>query len=132
MPEFTKEEIEGIVHAMHQEPPTEKDAHHLPLRPVFSRVSFTHLEEEKSSLAPSELKLPPIPVEIEVAFGTSKMTIQELAHLQVGSLLPFDQLSQEPVDIYANGQLIGKGEILTSGEHYAVRILSFDSKIKAS
>lgn len=64
-----------------------------------------------------------IPVEISVEIGRSKMTIGELLSLNRGSIVELDRLAEDPVDIYVNEKLLGKGEIVVANERLGVRIL---------
>ncbi|MCX7856696.1 MAG: flagellar motor switch protein FliN [Deltaproteobacteria bacterium] len=64
-----------------------------------------------------------IPVEISVEIGKSRMTIGELLSLNKGSIVELDKLAEDPVDIYVNDRLLGKGEIVVSNERLGVRVL---------
>lgn len=64
-----------------------------------------------------------IPVEISVEVGKSKVTIGELLSLAKNAIIELDKLAEDPVDIYVNSKLIGKGEIVVSNDRLGVRIL---------
>ena len=64
-----------------------------------------------------------IPVEISVEIGKSRMTIGELLSLNKGSIVELDKLVEDPVEIYVNDRLLGKGEIVVSNERLGVKIL---------
>jgi len=64
-----------------------------------------------------------IPIEISVEIGKSRMTIGELLSLNRGSIVELDRLAEDPVDIYVNDRLLGKGEIVVSNERLGVKIL---------
>ncbi len=64
-----------------------------------------------------------IPIEISVEIGRSKMTIGELLSLNRGSIVELDKMAEDPVDIYVNDRLLGKGEIVVANERLGVRIL---------
>ena len=40
-----------------------------------------------------------------------------------GSVIPLDNLAGDPVDLYADGRLIGRGEVLELGGKLAVRVV---------
>jgi flagellar motor switch protein FliN/FliY len=64
-----------------------------------------------------------IPVEISVEIGRTKMAIGELLSLSKGSIIELNKVAGESVDIYVNGKLLGKGEIVVVNERLGVRIM---------
>lgn len=64
-----------------------------------------------------------ISVQISVEIGRSKMTIGELLSLNRGSIIELNKLAEDPVDIYVNDRLLGKGEIVVSNERLGVRVI---------
>ena len=70
-----------------------------------------------------------VPVELTVEIGRKRMKIGDILKLGPGSVLELDKVSGEPLDIYANGRLIARGEAVVVGERYGVRmteVLVFD------
>ncbi|HOJ43950.1 MAG TPA: flagellar motor switch protein FliN [Syntrophorhabdaceae bacterium] len=63
-----------------------------------------------------------IPVEISVEIGRTKMVIGELLSLSKGSTIELDKIAGEPVDIYVNDRLLGKGDMVVVNERLGVRI----------
>ncbi len=63
-----------------------------------------------------------VPVEVTVELGSTRMTLGELVKLAPGSLVELDREAHEPADILVNGKIVARGEIVTVGESYAVRI----------
>lgn len=64
----------------------------------------------------------PIPVRVAVEIGRTRITLAELVKLAPGSLLTLDRDAHEPVDILVNGQIVARGEVVTVGEQYGVRV----------
>ncbi|MCX5807239.1 MAG: flagellar motor switch protein FliN [Proteobacteria bacterium] len=64
-----------------------------------------------------------VPVEISVEIGRTKMAIGELLSLSKGSIIELNKVAGESVDIYVNGKLLGKGEIVVVNERLGVRIM---------
>ncbi len=129
MNEFTTEEIEGIVRAMSQEAPEKGQ---IPLLPPGSysppaRVAFTPIEGEKPRpLEEPELSdFAALKAHIEVVYGRARIPLATLASLEKGSLLPLDELCDDLVEIYANGSLIGRGELVSVEGKYGVKIVTF-------
>jgi flagellar motor switch protein FliN/FliY len=64
----------------------------------------------------------PIPVRVAVEIGRTRITLAELVKLAPGSLLTLDRDAHEPVDILVNGKIVARGEVVTVGEQYGVRV----------
>lgn len=65
-----------------------------------------------------------VPVGVRVELGRSRMTISELMKLTPGSLIELDREAHQPVDILVGGKLVARGEVVTIGDQYGVRITS--------
>jgi len=79
--------------------------------------------EELSSDEPIGLSgLMNVPVQVTVQLGTTRMNLSDLMQLGPGSVMTLDQEAHEPCDILVNGRVIARGEIVTVGEQYGVRI----------
>ncbi len=135
MSEFTPDEIEGIVKAMSQEPPSKEKGGKIPLLPpgsygTISKVAFTPIEGERprplSELNDEERsEFESLKAKVEVVYGKTKLSLKELAALEKGSLLPLDELCDDLVDIYVNGTKVGRGEIVSVDGRFGVKIVSF-------
>src|SRR5882724_7276296 len=63
-----------------------------------------------------------VKVSLAVSLGGVQITIGELFALKEGALLKLDKLTSEPVDVLLDGRRVARGELMASGEHFAVRI----------
>jgi flagellar motor switch protein FliN/FliY len=63
-----------------------------------------------------------VPVQVTVQLGSTRMNLSDLMQLGPGSLLTLDRQAHEPCDILVNGRVIARGEIVTVGDQYGVRI----------
>lgn len=73
-----------------------------------------------------------LPVSIEL--GRTKMYIRDILQLTRGSVVEFDKLASEPVDLLVNGKKIAEGEIVVIDKHFGIRITSLvdaQERIKA-
>lgn len=61
-----------------------------------------------------------MPVAIEI--GRANMTVHEILHLAIGSVIQLDRIVGEPVDIYVSDRRFAQGEVVVVGEHFGVRI----------
>lgn len=57
-----------------------------------------------------------------VRLGTLTMTVAELRQLKQGQILPLNQKTYEPIDIVLNNQIIARGDLMSSDEHFAIQI----------
>lgn len=67
-------------------------------------------------------------VELRIGFGRARIPLGELAQLRAGSILLLDQLAGEPVDLYADGRLLARGELLVLDNVLGVRIVELLGK----
>jgi flagellar motor switch protein FliN/FliY len=65
-----------------------------------------------------------VPVGVRVELGRARMTISELMKLTPGALIELDRQAHQPVDVLVGGKLVARGEVVTIGEQYGVRITS--------
>jgi len=63
-----------------------------------------------------------VSVELTVVLGNTLMPIKQLLKLGRGAVIELDGHQDQPVKIYANGEMIAKGEIMVAGENIAVSI----------
>ncbi|MGD0234798.1 MAG: flagellar motor switch protein FliN [Syntrophorhabdales bacterium] len=63
-----------------------------------------------------------VPIDISIEIGRTKMTIGELLSLSKGSIVELKKTAGESVDIYVNGKLLGKGEVVVVNERLGVRV----------
>jgi len=63
-----------------------------------------------------------VPLNITVELGRVNLNLREVLELHQGSLIQLDKLAGEPLDIYANGKLIARGEVVVIEENFGVRI----------
>lgn len=63
-----------------------------------------------------------VPVDISIEIGRTKMTIGELISLSKGSIVELKKTAGDAVDIYVNGKLLGRGELIVVNERLGVRV----------
>ena len=63
-----------------------------------------------------------VPLDVAVELGRAQMSLADLLALEPGSVFELDRLPGEPVDMYVNGRLVAKGEIVVVNETLAFRI----------
>ncbi len=70
-----------------------------------------------------------VPLQLTVELGRTEKTVKEVLSLVPGSIFELDRVAGEPVDIYVNGKLIAKGEVVVIDENFGVRITDIVSVV---
>lgn len=61
-----------------------------------------------------------LPVSIEL--GRTELEIRSVLDLRRGSIIEFDKMASEPVDIVVNGKKMAEGEVVVIDKHFAIRV----------
>ncbi len=65
-----------------------------------------------------------VPITLTIEVGRTQIKIRDLLNLSKDSIVDLNKGAGEPVDIFANGKLISKGNIITANGKYCVRLTS--------
>jgi|SRR5580658_5973288 flagellar motor switch protein FliN/FliY len=76
---------------------------------------------EPSRVASMDL-LKDVEVEITLEIGRRRLRIADVLKLATGQTLELAKAAGEPLDIFVNGRILGRGEAIVVGDHYGVRI----------
>ncbi len=63
-----------------------------------------------------------IGVEFIAELGTNTISINEILKLETGSIIDLEKPAGESVELYINGRIIGKGEVMVYEKNLAIRI----------
>ncbi len=69
-----------------------------------------------------------IPLDVTVELGRTSMIINKMLQLTQGSVVELDKAAGEPVEIFVNDKLLGKGEVIVVNERFGVRITEIISQ----
>lgn len=69
-----------------------------------------------------------IPLNVTVELGRTSMLINKMLHLAQGSVVELDKVAGEPVEVYINNKLLGKGEVVVVNDRFGVRITEIISQ----
>jgi flagellar motor switch protein FliN len=64
-----------------------------------------------------------VELDLRIELGRTQLTLEELLRLRRGSVVPLDKLAGDPVDIWVNGRLVARGEVLVMNDNFCVRVL---------
>jgi flagellar motor switch protein FliN len=68
-----------------------------------------------------------VTVPLTVELGRTRISIALLSQFAPGTLIPLEREAHEPVDIVVSGKVVARGEVVTVGSQYGVRITSVQS-----
>ena len=88
-------------------------------------ADFADLDTDETVYSPVDPKLEllydlQLPVSIEL--GRTNMLVRNILRLGRGSVIEFDKLVSEPVDILINGKKVAEGEVVVIDKHFGIRI----------
>ena len=64
---------------------------------------------------------------LTVELGRTELPIKNVLELTKGSIIELNKIAGEPVELYANGKLIAKGEVVVIEDNFGLRIVSIIS-----
>jgi flagellar motor switch protein FliN/FliY len=63
-----------------------------------------------------------VELDLKIELGRTEMYLEDVLKLRKGSVVPLDKLAGDPVDVYVNGRLIARGEVLVLNDNFCVRV----------
>ena len=63
-----------------------------------------------------------VELDLRIELGRTHMHLEEVLKLKKGAVVPLDKLAGDPVDIFVNGRLIARGEVLVLNDNFCVRV----------
>ncbi len=106
-------------------------------RPSFRRASAPFKFEDftgapaSTEVATIEL-IRDVELDLKIELGRTHMYLEDVLKLRKGSVVPLDKLAGDPVDIYVNGRLIARGEVLVLNDNFCVRVAELISSEQAA
>lgn len=63
-----------------------------------------------------------VQLDLKIELGRTRMHLEDVLRLKRGAVVPLDKLAGDPVDVYVNGRLIARGEVLVLNDNFCVRV----------
>ena len=63
-----------------------------------------------------------VELDLKIELGRTLLRLEDVLRLRKGSVVPLDKLAGDPVDIYVNGRMIARGEVLVMNDNFCVRV----------
>lgn len=94
-----------------------------PLPDGVAPFAFKSLEATAAANEPAGLDLlRDVQLDLKIELGRTHMHLEDVLRLKQGAVVTLDKLAGDPVDIYANGRLIARGEVLVLNDNFCVRV----------
>ena len=98
--------------------------------PTRAETTLANLPERKADSAIKQKQsqgltledLGELDLDITIELGRSEILIEDVLKLREGSVVSLDKRAGDPVDIFANGRLIARGELLVIDGKFGVRL----------
>ena len=111
---FLLEQAEAAVASVNNPNPTPES-----LTPFhFRDFSGSPASQEKATLD----LLGDVELDLKIELGRTHMYLEDVLKLRRGSVVALDKLAGDPVDVYVNGRLIARGEVLVLNDNFCVRV----------
>ncbi len=103
-----------------------------PAKKPVKKLEFASFDEsDKTAEPPKNLDfILDIPLTISVELGRTKMVINDMLQLGQGSVIELAKLAGEPLDIYVNGKLMARGEVVLVNDKFGVRLTDIISPVE--
>ena len=63
-----------------------------------------------------------VDLDVSIELGRTEMLVEDVLKLQSGSVVELDKLAGDPVDVFVNGRLVARGEVLVLNDNFCIRI----------
>jgi flagellar motor switch protein FliN/FliY len=97
-----------------------------PSQDIPSGIKPFSLEEFRGAPASTETAtldlIRDVDLDVKIELGRTQMHLAEVLKLRKGSVVPLDKLAGDPVDVYVNGRLVARGEVLVLNDNFCVRV----------
>lgn len=94
-----------------------------PLQHELEAFQFTDF----AAAAPSQEKatlelLRDVELDLRIELGRTEMYLEDVLKLRSGAVVALDKMAGDPVDVYVNGRLVARGEVLVMNDNFCVRV----------
>jgi len=118
----TASNMEGLLNQA-QQAIASVDAPVAALPPGVKPFEFRALSGRPASTDAATLDLlRDVQLDLKIELGRTHMQLDEVLQLKSGAVVTLDKLAGDPVDIFVNGRLIARGEVLVMNDNFCVRV----------
>lgn len=108
-------------------PPPTPEAEAAPVGGGSGLVDLPRFDPPAPSFSTAEgasglVRVRDIPLEVTVELGRTRLLIRDILDLTPGAIIELDKVAGEPVDLFANGMLVARGEVIVIDDNFGVRV----------
>jgi len=93
------------------------------LPPGVSAFEFTEFAGAPPSAQAATLDLlKEVELDVRIELGKTRMYLEDVLKLRKGTVVTLDKLAGDPVDVYVNGRLVARGEVLVLNDNFCIRV----------
>lgn len=63
-----------------------------------------------------------VELDVTIELGRAEMLVEDVLRLAGGSIVELNKLAGDPVDVYVNGRLVARGEVLVLNDNFCIRV----------
>lgn len=63
-----------------------------------------------------------VDLDLRIELGRTQMFLEDVLKLKRGSVVTLDKLAGDPVDVFVNGRMVARGEVLVLNDNFCVRV----------
>ena len=63
-----------------------------------------------------------VDLDVAIELGRTEMLVEDVLKLGPGAVVELDKLAGDPVDVFVNGRLVARGEVLVLNDNFCIRI----------
>ena len=63
-----------------------------------------------------------VQLDMTIELGRTHMHLEDVLKLKQGAVVPLDKLAGDPADVYVNGRLVARGEVLVLNDNFCIRV----------
>ncbi len=97
-----------------------------PVDPALERLApfeFKDLAASPPSGEKATLELlKDVDLNLRIELGRTQMFLEDVLKLKRGSVVTLDKLAGDPVDVFVNGRIVARGEVLVLNDNFCVRV----------
>jgi flagellar motor switch protein FliN len=97
-----------------------------PVDPTLEKLQAFEFQD-LSGAAPSGERatlelLKDVDLNLRIELGRTQMFLEDVLKLKRGSVVTLDKLAGDPVDVFVNGRMVARGEVLVLNDNFCVRV----------
>jgi flagellar motor switch protein FliN/FliY len=86
------------------------------------KATLQEIEDSQMEIPPELEFLRDIPMSISAELGRTRIQVRNLLQLHVNQILEVEKMVGEPLEIYINGEIVARGEVVVINDKFGIRL----------